>query len=431
MSRELDNWIDSYLYYTRHDESPEIFHLWTALTVLSVAVNRNCWMSRAYYNCYPNLYVLFVGPSGVGKSSASGIGVELMRETSVCQNVFRDAITPPALLAFMSLPGSVVTYEIDGKFYMKTPLFIFASELGNLLTQRGSVKELTSLLTELFNKQGDHEDTTNVRGVIKIVKPIVTFMGCCPPKWIEEELPTSTLRSGFLGRMLVARADGKRFHNPEPRFTKEDERLRASLQSDLERISSLYGEMVFDDKTHKEWEGWYKKQPLDLTHLDDEVEGFAARKPQFVQRLSMLLTISKSNERVVRIEEFRRAVEMVEQCQSFNETLAIQDKVSQLCEYVVGIIARHRIRTDRNTISRTELMQLVSRRMNAKMLSEVMDQLVLEGRINTHGNAFKLGAEDKELLRHLSRKGKKVKGVAEELGDSLDKYRAGKPKKDN
>ena len=36
--RILDNWLSSYLHFTRHEESPEMFHLWTGLCALATAV---------------------------------------------------------------------------------------------------------------------------------------------------------------------------------------------------------------------------------------------------------------------------------------------------------------------------------------------------------------------------------------------------------
>lgn len=368
------------MYYTRHNESANIFHMWTALMLLSVAVNRNCWMSLAYYNCYPNLYALFIGPSGVGKSSASSIGIELMMETSVCRNIYRDAITPPALLTYMSQSGSQVTFEMGGKMHTKTPLFVYAPELATLLSQRGSLKEMTSLLTELFNKQGDHEDTTLARTSIKIIKPIVSFLGCCPPGWVEEELPTATLRNGFLGRMCCVKANAKRFNNPEPRFTIDDLRLKEELKSDLEKISSVYGEMAFSDEAHEYWITWYNDQPLDFSNLDDSVEGFTARKPQFIQRIAMLLTLSGGNKKEIPLKNLIKAVEIIEECQVFNESLAIQEKVSQLAEYVVGAIARYQIRTN-GPIPRATLMSHVSKKVNVKMLADIVEQLYTEGRI--------------------------------------------------
>ena len=131
MKRVLTNWIDSYVQFTRHDEAPERFHRWTAIMVLSAAVNRNCWMDRGYYKTFPNLYILFVGPSGVGKSSSSGIGVELIRESTLKLNIYKDSITPPALIDFMS--RAVINMEVEGKVIQKTPLLLYASELGNLL----------------------------------------------------------------------------------------------------------------------------------------------------------------------------------------------------------------------------------------------------------------------------------------------------------
>lgn len=175
--RQLDNWLASYLQFTRHEESPEMFHLWTGLTLLATIINRNVWMPRNYKKCYPNLYVLFTGPSGVGKSSAAEIGVNLLEEINKCPPIFRDSITTPALLSRMA--EAKVEEVRDGKTIIKTPILIYASELGNLLTPRTGVRELALLLTELFTKEGTHHDSTMGRGSVEVVNPNVTALLCC------------------------------------------------------------------------------------------------------------------------------------------------------------------------------------------------------------------------------------------------------------
>ncbi len=372
--RQLKNWIDSYVEFTRHDEAPEVFHLWTALTILAATVNRNCWMSRAYYKCYPNIYTLFVGPSGIGKSSSASIGIGLLQETSVCPLIYKDFITTPALLNFMS--KGVRSYEIrPGVLVEKTPVLIFASELGNLLNERSGIKELTLLLTELFNKEGDHEDSTISRATIKIIKPNVTALLCCFPQWLEEELPSVSLRSGFMGRMLTTVAHAKRFRNPNPKLSSKDEYLRDCLKNDLEHIATLYGEMQWDNQTKDIWDSWYKDQPLDLKDLDVEIEGFVARKAQYVQRIAMLHCLARTDSKILETQDFLTGLRLVEDCGQSLGTIGRKDKHYGKVEIVLNTLKRHK------SVTVLNLMRWLSKKMNKKGLDEALDQLITAGYI--------------------------------------------------
>lgn len=384
MQRRLTNWIDSYLHFTRYEESPTRFHLWTAITIISAAVNRNCWMSRGYYKTFPNLYVLFIGPSGVGKSTSSGIGVEILRETSLKVNIYKDSITSPALMNFMS-QSKVVCDLSDGKLQEKTPVLIYASELGNLLSQRTGVRELTLLLTELFNKQGDHEDTTNVRGKIKITKPCVVFFACCFPGWIDEELTSVALRSGFLGRMLTVQESAKRHRKDEIVLSKLDWELRADLIHDLELIGALYGQMEFEKEMKKYWKEWYMKQPLEFGYSGAGVEGFTSRKAQFVQRVAMIYSLARSDLLEVIKEDFDSAFQLVSACEGTIKTLgAINPKHDKFQKALIYMEKTAKLNAE-GDIDLSILMQKISWFMDKKQLDECIEQLELEGRIKRVG----------------------------------------------
>ena len=356
-----------------------MFHLWTGLSALATIINRNIWMPRNYKKCYPNLYILFTGPSGVGKSSAAEIGINLLEEIKGCPPIFRDSITTPSLLSRMS--EAKVEELRDDKLIVKTPILIYASELGNLLTPRTGVRELALLLTELFTKEGTHHDSTMGRGSVEVINPNVTALLCCFSKWLEEELPSISMRSGFLGRMCVVFETAKRFSNPKMEsLQNEDLDLRQYLKDDLEQIGNIYGEMRFSQEGWDFWYPWYESQPLDLSDLDVEVEGFHARKAQFVLRVAMLISISnKQGNMIVTKGDLKAAMALIENCELATKKLGAPDKAHSQGEVVLRKIAAHQQKNNNAPMPLYKLMQKVSREMNKEVLMKVMDQLVTAG----------------------------------------------------
>jgi hypothetical protein len=383
--RILDNWLSSYLHFTRHEESPEMFHLWTGLCALATVINRNVWMPRNYKRLYPNLYILFTGPSGVGKSSAAEIGINLLEEIKDCPPIFRDSITTPSLLSRMS--EAKVEELRNDKLIVKTPILIYASELGNLLTPRTGVRELALLLTELFTKEGTHHDSTMGRGNVEVINPNVTALLCCFSKWLEEELPSISMRSGFLGRMCVVFETAKRFSNPKMEELKEvDTDLRQNLKDDLEQIATTYGEMRFSQEGWDFWKPWYELQPLDLSDLDVEVEGFHARKAQFILRVAMLISVSnKQGNMIVTKSDLKAAMALIDNCEAATKKLGAPDKAHSQGEVILRKIANHQLKNNNAPMPLFKLMQRVSREMNKEVLMKVMDQLVTAGLVGWNG----------------------------------------------
>ena len=394
MERKLGNWINKYIEYTRHDESPEIFHRWTAYVVLSAAINRNCWVDRGYYKLFPNLYVLFIGPSGVGKSTSSGIGIELLRESTLRVNIYKDFITSGALMEFMSRATVNMEFTKGSKTLVikKTPLLLYASELGNLLSVRSGIRELTLLLTELFNKQGDHEDTTNKRGSISIKKPCVTFFACCFPSWLEEELTSISLRSGFLGRMLVVYANSKRHLAPEIKLTESDKTLRKDLLHDLEIIGALYGPMAFSKEADRFWQSWYQSLPTECGGQDVEIEvdGFLSRKPAFVHRLAMIHSLARDNSMVIDIEDLQEAQRLLNVCQMHMQGIVPTTERFRVLTKIKHNMLKLSEKTGKDVIQKSDLMKRISRFANVKILDEVLEQLILEGQVSLEGRKIKL-----------------------------------------
>jgi hypothetical protein len=315
--------------------------------------------------------------------------MELLKAAQLQVHVFKDFITPAALITFME--RAVVSTEIHGKLVHKTPVIIYASELGNLINPRSGVRELTLLLAELFNKQGDHEDTTDKRGVVKIKNPNLTCMLCCFPEWVHEELVSISLRSGFFGRMMVVTEYARRHANIDIKLDHRDIKLKADLINDLEHIGSLYGEMIWDDKTKPRWDKWFKSLPIDFRDSEDtiEVRGFTSRKAQFVQRLAMLSALSKNDEGdrlILTQDDFTFGLKLVDQCEENTRNIGVIPVHIQYLDKIKRNILRLQELLATDKVPIRKLHQRIYRYVPKKDLEEGITQLCdigfcqLEGR---------------------------------------------------
>ena len=74
-------WLETYLKYTEHLESPTLFHQWVAMAVAGHVLGRKVWLVRGGEYCiFPGqMMVVLVSPSAVArKSTAIEAGVKLI-----------------------------------------------------------------------------------------------------------------------------------------------------------------------------------------------------------------------------------------------------------------------------------------------------------------------------------------------------------------
>src|SRR5688572_20618371 len=72
------NWLKAYLLYTNDILSPESFNLWTGISVIASALQRKTFIPVNQFLCYPNAYVVLMGPPGTMKSTSMRAGRELL-----------------------------------------------------------------------------------------------------------------------------------------------------------------------------------------------------------------------------------------------------------------------------------------------------------------------------------------------------------------
>jgi hypothetical protein len=76
-------YLDAYLDLVEDTESPRLFHIWTAMSIVAGALGRRCFLPFGEMPpIYPNMYVALVGDPGTRKSVAVTIGRDLLRKST-------------------------------------------------------------------------------------------------------------------------------------------------------------------------------------------------------------------------------------------------------------------------------------------------------------------------------------------------------------
>lgn len=301
MARQLNNWIESYLEYSRFSEAPDSFHFWTGVSVIAGALRRQIWIDMGYFQWTPNFYIVFVAPPGiVSKSTTASIGMKLLRQIPGIQ-FGPDAVTWQSLV--QSLANSTESILMpDGSYHAMSAITIVSSEFGTFLNPND--REMVDVLVSLWDGQvGVFRKATKTMGDDAIENPWINIIACTTPAWIAGNFPQYMIGGGFTSRCMFVYAEHKRqlIAYPKHHMPSDIAGLESALVHDLEQISQLKGEVKLSPAATKWGEDWYEYHYYNRPkHLDNEkFGGYIARKQTHMHKLAMVIAVAQRDDLIL------------------------------------------------------------------------------------------------------------------------------------
>lgn len=364
---ESNGFITDYIRYTEPQESPYIFHLWTAIGVIASALGRKVWIDRGYYLLYPNLYILLVSPSGVGKkSTALSIGMKLIEEAGIEINVLRGKITPAKIISRLN-SATLASPRGDAE------LLIFSREFKVFTKGIITDSSLIEDLTDLYDcSQFDYE--TKGEGTFSIKRPCINLLAASTPEWLTGSRSGETLAAGFGARIIpVAIAKEEKIIS-WPVVTPIEKELKDRLISDLHRIHRLEGEFKVTDGAKALFDDWYRIRHNER-NPDNRLDGYYSKKHDMVLKVAMCVAVSESNNLVLDTYHISTALKLMRAIE--------KDMIIAYTGAAIGERPRNTDRVyfkirEREEISHTELIRSMHWCITAKELREAIETLIEE-----------------------------------------------------
>lgn len=280
----MKDFLSVYLDYTKENEAPELFHLWSAIAVVGHVLNRKVCLDQYYFKLYPGqIMVALVSESAVSrKTTAIDLAVGLMRalpEEEV--NIIEGQSSSKSLL--MQLDRGE---DEEGR---KKPAigFLVADELGNLLRRESFAENLATDICAL-NTTVD-KDFSRVMGCGTIVLhlPCVGGLFGTTPTGLGHEIPKVAQTAGLLGRIISVYQDETERANPLVEPPKGLYQHKAWLIKELYRMSKLQGGFKFDADGKEFYVKWYQRWKKESSGQDEQT-GFYGRKAGHLLRVAMV-----------------------------------------------------------------------------------------------------------------------------------------------
>lgn len=317
MSRELPDWLTSYLQYTDNTESPINYHIWAGLSVIAGALQRRIYLRWGLGQViYPNLYIVLIGPSGrTRKGVAINIAKDFLKQLPSVSVAPESSSGRQAMILAMKRSNLNFTDPTDGRVKFHCSITAFSEELSVFLGQ-GDIAYLSSL-TDWYDSKDDWEYETVGRGKDSLQGLCLNLLGGTAPDWIQSMIPQEALGGGFTSRIIFIVEEKKRKIVPEHIITPEEQRLQVLLMRDLERISQLAGEVTFTNEAKDLYVNWYIAESAAMeagkfTVEDRRFAGYCERRATHIRKLMLICCASRGDDLQIVGQDFRRAEELLE-----------------------------------------------------------------------------------------------------------------------
>lgn len=305
-SRELQDWLNSYMIYTRNTEPSDNFRLWTAISTISACLRRKCSLPWGMMTVYPNLYIVLVGPSGCRKGTAMGPAYSILSKMGI--RMASEAITREALIRELK-NTSDTHYGEHGEIYIHASLTIFSQELTVFLGYNNM--QLMADLCDWFDCRESWTYRTKHSGTDDITGIWVNLIGATTPSLLQTTLPQDAIGGGLTARMIMVYAARKGRTVVQPFLTKEEVEIGEKLYRDAERISMLHGEFSYTSRFLDDWTKWYSESDGHPPFDDLRFGGYFERRAIHILKLCMVMSASRSSSMVLDDIDLRRAIKLL------------------------------------------------------------------------------------------------------------------------
>lgn len=312
-------WLEAYLDYIYGTENPIEYNLWSGISAISASLKRRVYIWRNFVQYFPNMYIVLVGPPGIGKGASIHPVTDIVNEASTV-NYLSDKITAERIIqkladGFTKAQPSVST---NGGL---TTVSIIQDHTATLLSKElpvflSSSEWLHALLCQLWDEHSFEYETKN-KGSYKVTEMCVGMLAACVPEFIRSlsRDAMAPITGGFTARTIFVYATEKARLIPGGwgRPVQNITQLKKDLINDLQHIASLDGEMVLDQAALQLWDAKYKEHNAKGDFDSDVSANFKSRLSSHIIKTAITISVSESDSLIVTRDQLARAIQLIEQ----------------------------------------------------------------------------------------------------------------------
>lgn len=286
-------------------ETPESWLFWSLMCCVS-AVAANGYTLRTLKGnllYYPNIYVILMGESGLGK----GFPVNLSKRLVTAADNTRVIAGRSSIQAIIK--ELATTKSVQGKAVITDSRgFIVNGELSTAIIQD---PDSLTILTDLFDRNYNSQWTNLLKGdgAEKLKDPYITCLFGSSPAHFYDSIPQPNIEGGYIGRNLVIYEekrskdvdllDSEEESIDEDRFTNY---IVPKYIPHLTKIATHKARLIPDEKARAIFNKWRKEWRNTQSQYNDKT-GFVNRVPDHVLKIAMCLCLARYDSEAVITEQ--------------------------------------------------------------------------------------------------------------------------------
>jgi hypothetical protein len=303
-----NNWIDDILQECEIVETPRSWIWWSLIAAISASCGNNYYLKalNGAVTYRPNLYIILLGPPGLGKAFGVNLAAGLVRRADVTR-VIEGRSSVQAIISDIS---KATTREKKGPI-LDSRAFVVSGELATVFVKD---PEALKILTDLYDPRKEWVNRLKTGEVKEILKDnYVTLLAASNEVLLRETIPEINAEGGLGSRTLFveekARYKDLDLLTDDAQETDTLEKIYVKYSKKLEDIGAGSGKITYDNESKDLFNAWRRSWRESQVGKDDK-SGFGQRFPDHVLKVAMLLSLADyESNLIIRPEHVTEALE--------------------------------------------------------------------------------------------------------------------------
>jgi len=333
-------------------------------------------LPRGYFNIFPNLYVAIVGPTGITKTTAADIGIDLLEQVKGIE-LMKEKLTSYFVLEY---------FDKLTKATGQCCISIYAPEMKNFLGDLNKA-EIVAMLTSFYGCPNSPAYRTKGGGVYQFADVCINLLVCSTPEWLTLGTTTDEIAGGFTGRFVYVFEDTTSRSSPFPEdlITPEIMAHKQDLIDDLKHLATVKGQFILTDQAKAEYIIWYNRRDQECT--DERMRGYYSRKRDLIFKASMLVSLAQDDSLVIDEDILAKTFQLLadlekKMVQAFAGI--VDDPVSKYKDSILSQIAM----APGQKITRSDVLRKNWNKFDGQILDRIITNLV-DARVVTSASVFR------------------------------------------